>query len=68
MSRRRDARAAQRSNVMERASAGARLEDGSETEVEDAGDDGLNVDIRTGESGLVAGGANMIADGNTHMA
>jgi len=52
MSRRRDARAAQRSNVMERARrAGARLEGGSDTEVEGSGDDGLNVDIRTGESG-----------------
>jgi len=54
MSRRRDARATQRSNVMEWARrTGARLEGGSETEVEGAGDDGLNVDIRTGESGLM---------------
>ena len=51
MSRRRDARVAQRPNVMERARrAGARLEGGSETEVEGAGGDGLNVDIRVGES------------------
>jgi len=43
---------------MERARrAGARLEGGSESEVEGAGDDGLNVDIRTGESGLMVGGA-----------
>jgi len=62
MSRRRDARAAQRSNVMERARrAGARLEGVSETEVEGVGDDGLNVDIRTGESGLRAGGADTMA-------
>jgi len=58
MSRRRDARTAQRSNVMECARrAGARLECGSETEVEGARGDGLNVDIRTGESGLMGGGA-----------
>ncbi len=54
MSRRRDARATQRSNVMECARhAGARLEGGSETDVGGAGDDGLNVDIRTGESVLM---------------
>ena len=49
VSRRRDARTAQRPNVMECARrAGARLEGGSETEAEGAGGDGLNVDIRTG--------------------
>lgn len=69
ISRRRDTRATQRSNVMECARcAGARLEGGSETEVEGAGDDGLNVDIRASESGLMAGGADMMADSNTHMA
>jgi len=47
MSRRRDARTAQRSNVMECARrAGARLECGSETEVEGAGGDGLNLGQR----------------------
>jgi len=62
MSRRSDDRAAQRSNVMERARrAGAKLEGGSETEVEGAGDGGLNVDVRTGESGLMAGGAGRTA-------
>jgi len=63
VSRKRDARATQRPNVMERARrAGARLEGVSETEVEGAGDhDGLNVDIRTGKGGLMAGGADTMA-------
>ena len=41
--------------------AGARFEGGSETEVEGTGDDGLNVDMRTGERGLMVGEAAMIA-------
>lgn len=41
--------------------AGARFEGGSETGVEGAEDDGLNVDIRTGERGLMVGEADMMA-------
>ena len=41
--------------------AGARLEGGSETGVEGAEDDGLNVDIRTGERVLTVGEADMVA-------
>ena len=50
MSSRRDACATQRSNLMERARcAGARLGGNSETEVNGGGNDGVNMEIRTGE-------------------
>jgi hypothetical protein len=50
MSSRRDARAIQVSNLIERARcAGARLGGSSETEVNGTGNDGLKVEIRTGE-------------------
>ena len=50
MSRRREPRAIQRSKVMERARwAGAKLDGIAETGVVGAGEDGLKVEIRTGE-------------------
>jgi hypothetical protein len=52
MSSRRDPRATNRSNLIERARcAGARFEGSSETVVNATGNDGLKVEIRTGKVG-----------------